>query len=120
MVLTRAFVFGCTAAALLSFTPAQAEAGSSTSRTRATRRSSKSVHRKKASGANWIENRIEPGDSVELDFETAEGQCSVRTRSALSTALTSMPMSITARPTCSRFIPTLWSGRLPSKAANRS
>lgn len=29
---------------------------------------------------NWIENRIEPGDTVNLDFETAEGKCTVRTQ----------------------------------------
>jgi hypothetical protein len=29
---------------------------------------------------NWIENRIEPGDKVELDFETDEGKCTVRTQ----------------------------------------
>ncbi len=29
---------------------------------------------------NWIENRIEPGDTVELDFETDEGKCTVRTQ----------------------------------------
>lgn len=29
---------------------------------------------------NWIEHRIEPGDKVELDFETAEGSCTVRTQ----------------------------------------
>jgi hypothetical protein len=29
---------------------------------------------------NWIENRIEPGDTVELDFETDEGKCAVRTQ----------------------------------------
>lgn len=29
---------------------------------------------------NWIEKRIEPGDKVELDFETAEGSCTVRTQ----------------------------------------
>ncbi|MBX9861826.1 MAG: hypothetical protein K2Y42_03650 [Hyphomicrobium sp.] len=29
---------------------------------------------------NWVENRIEPGDTVNLDFETAEGKCAVRTQ----------------------------------------
>ena len=29
---------------------------------------------------NWIENRIEPGDDFELDFETDEGKCTVRTQ----------------------------------------
>lgn len=29
---------------------------------------------------NWIERRIEPGDKVELDFETSEGNCEVRTQ----------------------------------------
>jgi hypothetical protein len=29
---------------------------------------------------NWIENRIEPGDQIELDFETDEGKCTVRTQ----------------------------------------
>jgi hypothetical protein len=29
---------------------------------------------------NWIERRIEPGDKIELDFETAEGNCEVRTQ----------------------------------------
>ena len=29
---------------------------------------------------NWIENRIEPGDNFELDFETSEGKCTVRTQ----------------------------------------
>lgn len=29
---------------------------------------------------NWIENRIEPGDKIELDFETDEGDCEVRTQ----------------------------------------
>ena len=29
---------------------------------------------------NWIENRIEPGDTVKLDFETDEGKCEVRTQ----------------------------------------
>jgi len=29
---------------------------------------------------NWIENRIEAGDKVELDFETDEGKCTVRTQ----------------------------------------
>jgi hypothetical protein len=29
---------------------------------------------------NWISDRIEPGDDLELDFETDEGQCVVRTQ----------------------------------------
>jgi hypothetical protein len=29
---------------------------------------------------NWIDNRIEPGDKTELDFETSKGKCSVRTQ----------------------------------------
>lgn len=29
---------------------------------------------------NWISKRIEPGDEVELDFETDEGNCTVRTQ----------------------------------------
>lgn len=29
---------------------------------------------------NWIDNRIEPGDTVTLDFETDEGKCKVRTQ----------------------------------------
>lgn len=29
---------------------------------------------------NWIGQRIEPGDDVELDFETSEGDCVVRTQ----------------------------------------
>ncbi len=29
---------------------------------------------------NWISSRIEPGDKVELDFGTDEGNCTVRTQ----------------------------------------
>ena len=29
---------------------------------------------------NWISDRIEPGDKTELDFETSEGKCTVRTQ----------------------------------------
>jgi hypothetical protein len=29
---------------------------------------------------NWIGERIEPGDDLELDFETDEGECAVRTQ----------------------------------------
>lgn len=29
---------------------------------------------------NWIDSRIEPGDTIELDFETDEGDCEVRTQ----------------------------------------
>ena len=29
---------------------------------------------------NWIDNRIEPGDKTELDFETSKGKCTVRTQ----------------------------------------
>ena len=29
---------------------------------------------------NWIEKRIEPGDTIKLDFETDEGKCEVRTQ----------------------------------------
>lgn len=29
---------------------------------------------------NWISERIEPGNDVELDFETEEGKCVVRTQ----------------------------------------
>lgn len=29
---------------------------------------------------NWISERIEPGDTVNLDFETDEGKCTVRTQ----------------------------------------
>lgn len=29
---------------------------------------------------NWISNRIEPGDEIELDFGTDEGNCTVRTQ----------------------------------------
>lgn len=29
---------------------------------------------------NWISKRIEPGDEIELDFETDEGDCTVRTQ----------------------------------------
>ncbi len=29
---------------------------------------------------NWIDERIEPGDDVEMDFETDEGDCDVRTQ----------------------------------------
>lgn len=29
---------------------------------------------------NWVDQRIEPGDTVELDFETDEGKCTVRTQ----------------------------------------
>ena len=29
---------------------------------------------------NWIDQRIEPGDDIELDFETDEGDCDVRTQ----------------------------------------
>lgn len=29
---------------------------------------------------NWISKRIEPGDEIELDFETDEGNCTVRTQ----------------------------------------
>lgn len=29
---------------------------------------------------NWIDTRIEAGDQVELDFETDEGKCTVRTQ----------------------------------------
>lgn len=29
---------------------------------------------------NWLENRIEPGDTIKLDFETDEGKCEVRTQ----------------------------------------
>lgn len=29
---------------------------------------------------NWLDNRIEPGDKIKLDFETDEGKCEVRTQ----------------------------------------
>ena len=29
---------------------------------------------------NWLSNRIEPGDTIKLDFETDEGKCEVRTQ----------------------------------------
>jgi hypothetical protein len=29
---------------------------------------------------NWISSRLEPGDRIELDFETSEGKCTVRTQ----------------------------------------
>jgi hypothetical protein len=29
---------------------------------------------------NWLADRIEPGDTTKLDFETNEGQCEVRTQ----------------------------------------
>ncbi len=29
---------------------------------------------------NWISNRVETGDEIELDFETDEGNCTVRTQ----------------------------------------
>ncbi len=29
---------------------------------------------------NWIDKRIEPGDTIKLDFETNEGSCVVRTQ----------------------------------------
>jgi hypothetical protein len=29
---------------------------------------------------NWLEKRMEPGDSIKLDFETDEGDCEVRTQ----------------------------------------
>jgi hypothetical protein len=29
---------------------------------------------------NWLESRLEPGKSIVLDFETDEGECTVRTQ----------------------------------------
>ena len=29
---------------------------------------------------NWLEKRLNPGASIEMDFETDEGQCTVRTQ----------------------------------------
>jgi hypothetical protein len=29
---------------------------------------------------NWLANRIEPGDTIKLDFESDEGKCEVRTQ----------------------------------------
>jgi hypothetical protein len=29
---------------------------------------------------NWLESRLEPGDGIELDFETDKGNCTVRTQ----------------------------------------
>ena len=30
--------------------------------------------------SNWISERVEPGDSFEMDFGTSEGECTVRTQ----------------------------------------
>ena len=30
--------------------------------------------------SNWINNRIEPGDTFNMDFNTSEGSCTVRTQ----------------------------------------
>ena len=29
---------------------------------------------------NWLSNRLEPGNTIKLDFETDEGKCEVRTQ----------------------------------------
>jgi len=47
---------------------------------------------------NWLEKRMEPGDTIKLDFETDEGDCEVRTQIHLADGSYSMRPSITARP----------------------
>ena len=58
---------------------------------------------------NWLSNRLEPGDTIKLDFETDEGKCEVRTQIHLTAAI-STRRSTSARPRPSSSSRARWSG----------
>jgi hypothetical protein len=83
MSLTRSAFGLATAAFLFSFAPAFADSGSWKFDVINKGNTPVIEFRTQEDGEwseNWIENRIEPGDNFELDFETSEGKCTVRTQ----------------------------------------